>query len=233
MAVLVSGEGTNLQAILDSVHGHDGIEIACVGSSRPGASALERARSAGIETEAFAASDYASREQRDEALGDWLFARGVELVVLAGFMELLSPAFVRRFGGRLINVHPSLLPAFGGIRAIERALEHGVKVMGVTVHYVDEGVDSGPVIAQRAFELPSYAAQDIDVVEGRIHEIEHELLPQVIRLCAQGRVSIDPEHPRQVLIAPEDAGDGGGAGRGGGAERAAQDERAARGERIR
>ena len=198
LAVLVSGEGTNLQAILDTVHGREGIEVACVASNRPGARGLERARSAGVETGVFEGSSYGDRVERDLAMAGWLEARSVDLVVLAGFMEVLSPDFIRRFEGRIINVHPSLLPAFRGIRAIERALEHGVRVMGVTVHFVDEGVDSGPIILQQAFELP-YSAE-VEAIEERVHAIEHELLPRAVRLLARGAVRIDPENPRRVLI---------------------------------
>jgi len=126
-------------------------------------------------------------------------------VVLAGFMELLGPELIARFEGRIINVHPALLPAFPGLRAIERAIEHGVRLTGVTVHFVDDGVDSGPIILQRAVELP-YAA-DIAAVEARIHEVEHELLPQAVRLIASGAVRIDPADPRRVLLEePVDAG---------------------------
>jgi phosphoribosylglycinamide formyltransferase-1 len=205
VAVLVSGEGTNLQAILDTVHGREGIEVVCVGSSRAGARGLERARRAGIETAVFDASDHVDRAARDEALGDWLDAREVGLVVLAGFMELLGSALIERFRGRIVNVHPALLPAFPGLRAIERAIEHGVRISGVTVHFVDEGVDSGPIILQRAVELP-YAA-DIGEVEAMMHEIEHELLPRAIRLIAAGAVATDPANPRRVVIEePVDAG---------------------------
>ncbi len=171
VAVLISGEGTNLQAILDTVHRRDGIEVVGVASSRPGARGLERARRAGVETEVFEISAYPSREARDRALGDWLEARGVELIVLAGFMEILSADFIRRFQGRIINVHPSLLPAFPGVRALEKALDHGVRVAGVTVHFVDEQVDSGPIILQEAFELPYSRA--LDEVEEKVHAIEH------------------------------------------------------------
>lgn len=205
IGVLVSGEGTNLQAILDRVHRSDGIEVVCVASSRAAAPALERARGAGIETGLFAAADYEDRLARDRALADWLDSRDVGLVVLAGFMELLSPDLIARFEGRIINVHPALLPSFPGLRAIERAIEHGVRLTGVTVHFVDDGVDSGPIILQRAVELP-YAA-DIAGVEARIHEVEHELLPQAVRLIASGAVRIDPGDPRRVLLEePVDAG---------------------------
>jgi phosphoribosylglycinamide formyltransferase-1 len=196
IAVLVSGTGTNLQALIDSVHG-DQIEIACVAASRPGAAALERAERADIETGVFASDALADRESRDEALADWLEERSVQLVVLAGWMELLGQAFIRRFPGRIINVHPSLLPAFAGLRAIEQAVEHGVKVTGVTVHFVDEGVDTGAIVLQEALEL-SYPEAIADI-EKRVHGVEHRLLPRAVRLIAEGRVRLDPSNPRLVL----------------------------------
>ena len=198
VGVLVSGAGTNLQAVLDSVHGRDGIEVVCVASNKAEARGLERAREAGVQTEVFAAADYEDRAARDAAMAEWLEQHGVGLLVLAGFMEVLDVAFVRRFAGRMINVHPSLLPAFPGIRAIEQAMDYGVRVTGVTVHFVDEGVDTGPIVLQEAMELP-YAA-DIAAVETRLHEIEHRLLPQAIRLIARGAVRLDPANPRRVLI---------------------------------
>jgi phosphoribosylglycinamide formyltransferase 1 len=196
IAVLVSGTGTNLQALIDSVHG-DQIEIACVAASRPGAAALERAERAGIETGVFASDTLAGRGARDEALADWLEECSVQLVVLAGWMELLGRAFIRRFAGRIINVHPSLLPAFAGLRAIEQAVEHGVKVTGVTVHFVDEGVDTGAIVLQEALEL-SYPDAIADI-EKRVHGVEHRLLPRAVRLIAEGRVRLDPANPRLVL----------------------------------
>jgi phosphoribosylglycinamide formyltransferase 1 len=199
VAVLVSGEGSNLQAILDKVHGRDGIEVVAVGANRAEARGLERAKAVGVETAVFSAADYGSdRVLRDRLLGDWLEERQVDLLVLAGFMEILSPEFMRRFAGKVINVHPSLLPAFRGIRAIEKAVEYGVRVTGVTVHFVDEGVDSGPIILQQAFELP-YSA-DLEAIEESVHAIEHELLPRAIRLLASGAVRIDPDDSRRVLI---------------------------------
>jgi phosphoribosylglycinamide formyltransferase-1 len=197
VAVLVSGEGTNLQAILDSVHGGDA-EVVGVAASRPEARGLERAKAAGIETGVFAIAEHADRDERDRALGDWIESRGARLVVLAGFMELLGPEFIGRFRNAIVNVHPALLPAFPGVQAIEQALEYGVKVAGVTVHFVDEGVDSGPIILQRSFELPY--PRDITAVEQKVHEIEHELLPEAVRLIAQGRVRIDPDDPRWVVV---------------------------------
>ena len=199
VAVLVSGEGSNLQAILDSVHGRHGVEVVGVASSRAGARGLERAQLAGVGTAVFQRADYPERADRDAALGDWLESRGAELVVLAGFMEILSAEFIRRFAGRIVNVHPSLLPAFAGIRAIEQALDYGVKVMGVTVHFVDEGVDSGPIILQEAFDVLPYSG-DIAAIEERVHEIEHRLLPRAVSLIAAGKVRVDPASPRQVII---------------------------------
>jgi len=194
VAVLASGTGSNLQALLDKVHGRDGIEIVCVGSNKPDAPALERARGAGVETGVFPLEDYDDRDARDAALADWLDAHGVQLVVLAGFMEILSAGLIARFRGRIVNVHPSLLPAFPGVRSIEQALDHGVPVTGVTVHFVDEGVDSGPIIMQEAFELPYH--RDIEAVEKRVHEIEHELLPRVVRLIAAGAVEVEGRRVR-------------------------------------
>jgi phosphoribosylglycinamide formyltransferase-1 len=197
VVVLVSGEGTNLQALIDSLHGNE-IEIVGVAASREGARGLERAKAAGIETAVFPKAGYADREARDDALADWIDARGAKLVVLAGFMELLSAGFIARFPHAIVNVHPALLPSFAGIHAIEQALEYGVKVAGVTVHFVDEGVDSGPIILQRAFELPY--SRDIAVVEQHVHQIEHELLPRAVSLIARGKVSLDPSDPRWVVI---------------------------------
>jgi phosphoribosylglycinamide formyltransferase-1 len=206
VGVLVSGEGSNLQALLDTVHADGSVQIVCVGSNNPDARGLERARDAGIDRGVFAAEDYSSREERDAALGDWLQVHAVQLVVLAGFMELLGPAFVRRFAGRVVNVHPSLLPAFPGVRAIEQALDYGVRLMGVTVHFVDEGVDSGPIVLQEAFDPVPYS-RDIAAVERRVHEIEHRLLPRAVRLIAGGRVRSDPGNPRAVIVEESDGND--------------------------
>jgi phosphoribosylglycinamide formyltransferase-1 len=190
IVVLASGGGTNLQAILDKLHGRDGIEVVGVGSNKPDCLALERAERAGVATAVFAADDYPDREARDAAIGDWVEERGFELIVLAGYMELLSPGFVRRFEGRIINVHPALLPSFPGLDAVGQALEHGVKITGVTIHFVDEGVDSGPIILQRPVPVP--ADRQWRTLEDAIHATEHALLPETIRLIAAGRVSIEP-----------------------------------------
>ncbi|HET6867874.1 MAG TPA: phosphoribosylglycinamide formyltransferase [Solirubrobacteraceae bacterium] len=198
VAVLASGAGTNLQALIDQVHGTEGNEIVAVASDKPAARALERARAAGVATSAFPAESFPNRPSRDLAMADWLVGRGAELVVLAGYMQLLSDEFLSRFPDRVINVHPALLPAFPGLRPVEDALAYGVKVFGVTVHFVDGGVDSGPVILQRAIELPD--ARDPDSVLERLHPIEHELLPEAVRLIARGAVSFDPANRRRVVI---------------------------------
>lgn len=197
IAVLVSGAGTNLQALLDTVHGQEA-EIVAVASGAPGALALERAAASGVHTRVFERSDHADRQARDLAIADWLAERGARLVVLAGYMELLSAAFLERFPGAVINVHPSLLPAFPGLHAIEQALEYGVKVYGVTVHFVDEGCDSGPVILQRALELPD--ARDPDEVLQALRPLEHSLLPEAVRLFARGALRPDPASPRRIAI---------------------------------
>lgn len=198
VGVLASGAGTNLQALLDQVHGRDGIELVAVASDKPEARALERAREAGVAVEVFPATEFSGREQRDEAIAAWLAERDAELVVLAGYMQLLSSGFLGRFRGRVINVHPALLPAFPGLRAVEQALEYGVKVFGVTVHFVDEGVDTGPVILQRSVELPQ--ARSVTEVMAELAPIEHELLPSAVRLIASGAVHLDSGNPRRVLI---------------------------------
>jgi phosphoribosylglycinamide formyltransferase-1 len=198
LCVLASGGGTNLQAIIDQLHGKDGIEVAGVASDNPEARALERASEAGIETSVFPADDYGNREARDTAIAEWIEGRGTDLVVLAGYMQLLSPSFIARFRNRIINVHPALLPSFPGLDAVQQALDHGVKVTGVTVHFVDEGVDSGPIILQRPVPVP--VDRRWQTLEEAIHATEHALYPEAIRLIARGRVSIDRSNPRLVSI---------------------------------
>ena len=175
IGVLVSGEGTNLQALIDA-----GLPIACVASNKPNVRALERAAAAGVPTRVFELSNYADREHRDREMADWLTLRGVDLVVLAGYMHLLTTEFLGRFPDRIVNVHPSLLPRFPGAHAIDDALAAGVDNTGVTVHYVDAGVDSGPIIRQEPIPIEPRAT----LVE-RIHAVEHRILPEVVReLCA-------------------------------------------------
>jgi phosphoribosylglycinamide formyltransferase-1 len=194
--VLASGAGTNLQVLLDTVHGREA-EVVAVGSDKPDAPALERARAAGVATRVFAREDFADRAARDTAMADWLAERGAELVVLAGYMQLVTPEFLARFPDRVINVHPALLPAFPGLRVIAQALAYGAKVTGVTVHFVDAGVDSGAIILQRALEIG--ATTDVEELHARLRPLEHELLPEAVRRFAAGRVRRDPAHPRRIL----------------------------------
>jgi phosphoribosylglycinamide formyltransferase-1 len=174
IGVLVSGNGTNLQALLD-----DGLPISAVAANRKDAYALVRARETGVPTATFSLDCHESREERDLVMATWLEEHGVELVVLAGYMHLLTEPFLRRFPERIVNVHPSLLPAFPGAHAIRDAMAAGADPTGVTVHYVDEGLDTGPVLAQQPVPLEPRAT-----LEERIHAVEHTLLPRVVReLC--------------------------------------------------
>jgi phosphoribosylglycinamide formyltransferase-1 len=197
VGVLASGGGTNLQALLDHVHGFEA-RIVAVASDQVEAPALERARAAGVPSSVFPRDAFPDRAERDAAIADWLDAQGVELVVLAGYMAILDGAFIARFRDRIINVHPSLLPAFPGLAAVEQALDYGVKLFGVTVHFVDEGVDTGAIILQRAIDLPS--ATDAASVLTALRPLEHTLLPEAVRLIAAGRIHRDPSHPRRVVI---------------------------------
>jgi phosphoribosylglycinamide formyltransferase-1 len=189
-----------LQAILDQLHGREGIEVVGVGSDRPEARALERARGAEVETAVFPRDAFADRDARDAAMAAWIESRGADLVALAGYMQLLSPAFVARFRNRIVNVHPALLPSFPGLDAIGQALDAGVGVTGVTVHLVDEGVDTGPPILQR--EVPVPADRDRARLEEAIHAVEHRLYPEAIRMIVQGRVRIEAGD-RKVVVADE------------------------------
>ena len=174
IGVLVSGEGTNLQALIDA-----GLPISCVASNKPGTRALERAEHAAIPAGAFPAEEYADRDERDAAMAEWLVEHGTRLVVCAGYMHLLRPTFLERFPGRVVNTHSAPLPEFPGARPIEDVLEAGVPETAATVHYVDEGVDSGPVIA--AERVPVLAGDDVSSLRARVQAVEHRLLPQVVR----------------------------------------------------
>jgi phosphoribosylglycinamide formyltransferase-1 len=175
IGVLVSGDGSNLQALIDA-----GLPVACVASNRPGVRALDRAAAAEIPTHVFPLEDYGDRVARDRDLADWLTLRGADLVVLAGYMHLLTAGFLQRFPNRVVNVHPSLLPEFPGAHAIEDALAAGVATTGVTVHYVDEGIDTGAVILQEPVPI-----EPRETLVDRIHRVEHRILPEVVReLCA-------------------------------------------------
>jgi phosphoribosylglycinamide formyltransferase 1 len=196
--VLASGSGTNLQAILDKVHGRDGVVVDVVVANRPGARALARAGEAGIETAVFDAADYDGRAERDRAMAAYLKARAVRLVVLAGYMHLLDGNFLAEFPHAVINVHPALLPAFPGPNPVRDQVAYGVKIGGVTVHFVDDGVDTGPIILQEALTLP--ATRDEEEILTALHRIEHDLLPRAIRLFARGGVRVDPANPRYVHV---------------------------------
>jgi len=228
VGVLASGQGTNLQALIDVVHAPGGtsrapgvarapsgtapgvgdgpsetapagvVELVAVASDSVAAPALARARAAGIATETFPRERLADRRARDAAISAWLEGRGVELVVLAGYMALLDAAFVQRWAGRLVNVHPSLLPAFPGVRAIEQALDYGSALFGVTVHLVDEGIDTGPILLQEAVALPE--ARTPEEVHDVLRPIEHRLLCAAVRAFAAGEVRPDPAHPRRWLV---------------------------------
>jgi len=198
IVVLASGSGTNLQVILETLHGRDGIEVVGVGSDKPGARVLERAVAAGVETAVFPADAYADRTGRDAAMADWVAGRRADLVVLAGYMQLLTEPFVARFRGRVVNIHPALLPSFPGLDAIGQALAAGVEETGVSVHFVDEGIDTGPTILQRRVPVP--VGRERQVLEAAIHTVEHQLYPEAIRMIAEGRVRIDADDPTVVRI---------------------------------
>ena len=200
VGVLASGAGTNLQALLDSVHGREAVVVG-VASDRADAPALERAAGAGVRNAVFPLAAFPDRLARDSAIAEWLQECGVELVVLAGYMALLTSPFLSRFAGAVINVHPSLLPAFPGVRAIEQAIDYGVRIFGVTVHFVEDdgGVDTGPVLLQSAVELSDL--DDPAAVHDRLRPLEHRLLPEAVRLIARGAVSRDPNNPRRITIA--------------------------------
>lgn len=184
VAVLASGEGTNLQALLDDpdLAPH----IALVVSDREGARALERARGRGVEAVHLDPASFAGREDHDHALAELLRDRGIGVVALAGYMRLVGPEVIEAFRDRLVNVHPALLPAFPGTHAVADALAYGVKVIGVTVHLVDEGIDTGPVLLQEPIEVRD--DDDWDSLEARVHAVEHRLLPRAVRALLEGRL---------------------------------------------
>jgi phosphoribosylglycinamide formyltransferase-1 len=191
VGVLASGGGTNLQALIGAAaRGELGpARLAVVGVNVPGCGALERAEKAGIATFVLDHKAFPSREAFDAALVETLRQHRVELVVLAGFMRLLTPAFLAAFPHRVVNIHPALLPAFPGTHAQEQALTYGVKVSGCTVHFVDSGTDTGPIIAQTA--VPVLEGDDEESLRERILVEEHRLLPAVVRAIAEGRVSVE------------------------------------------
>lgn len=199
--VLVSGSGTNLQAILDaSARGEIAAPVRVVISNKPGVRALERAEAAGVATRVLLPRDYDGREAYDAALAAALVEAGCDWVVLAGFMRLVGRGFLEAFGGRVVNIHPSLLPAFPGMHAQRQALEYGVKLAGCTVHLVDEGTDSGPVIAQAA--VPVLDGDDEAALTARILVEEHRLFPAALAAIAEGRLELEtpPGARRRVRV---------------------------------
>jgi phosphoribosylglycinamide formyltransferase-1 len=202
LAVLASGRGSNLQAILDACARPDfPARVVVVVSDRERAPALERARAAGVEALWLNPKDFGDRETYDTALVRELETRGVGLVCQAGWMRILSPVYVRAFHGRAMNIHPSLLPAFPGLHPHRQALEHGVKVSGATVHFTDEGVDTGPIIVQAA--VPVEPGDTEDTLAARVLAVEHRIYPEAIRLFAEGRLSVVG---RKVVVNPEGRG---------------------------
>jgi phosphoribosylglycinamide formyltransferase 1 len=187
IAVLVSGSGTNLQALLD--HPVCGPRIALVLSDRPDVKALERGASDGIEAAVLEPKDFEDRKAFDRAVVDLLHDRGIDVVVSAGYMRMLGPAVLEAYGGRWLNVHPSLLPAFPGTSGVADALTYGVRVTGVTVFFVDEGMDTGPVVMQEAIDVRE--DDDWDSLEARVHEVEHRLLPAATAALVEGRIRVD------------------------------------------
>lgn len=197
IAVLVSGSGTNLQTLIEQLHQDEtsGIKIAVVISDRRKAYALTRAKRADISTHVVRAQDFETRFDFDAEIAKLVEHYGVELIALAGFMKLFQPPFVRKYRNRIINVHPTLLPAFPGAHPVADTLAYGVKIAGVTVHFVDEGVDSGPIIAQSA--VPVLDTDDEERLHNRIQVEEHKLYPEVIKWYAQGKLKIEG---RKVIV---------------------------------
>lgn len=199
MGVLISGSGTNLQSIIDKLHkGPGGIEVAVVISDNPDAYGLKRAGAAGIPTAVFPPGDFNDRAGHGQAMAGELESRGADLVVLAGYMRVVTPAFLKRFPQKVINLHPALLPSFPGATPIEDAMAYGVRVTGVTVHFVDEGVDTGPVILQQAVGVEYN--DTVESLREKIHAVEHRLLPQAVELIAAGRVHADEANSRKIVI---------------------------------
>lgn len=200
IGVLISGSGSNLQSLIDNLHRPEAveIEIAIVISDNPQAYGLQRAAREGIPTAVFPLADYPDRELHDMEMADELENRGVDLVVLAGYMLIVTPALLDRFPYRVINLHPSLLPSFPGATGIEDAFRYGTGVTGVTVHFVDEGCDTGPIVLQEVVEIQYN--DTIDILRERIHTVEHRLLPRAIELISTGKISFDDKNPRRVII---------------------------------
>lgn len=198
IAVFASGSGTNFQAIVDAVNdGKLDVDIRLLVCDRPQAKVVERAREANIDVFTFRPKEYAARELYEAEILQQLEENEVDLIVLAGYMRLITDKLIKPYYGRIINIHPSLLPVFPGTHGIEQAFDYGVKFTGVTVHYVDGGMDTGPIIAQRAVEI---AEEDtLETLEAKIHRVEHELFPQVIGFIRNGWVQLNG---RKVIVKP-------------------------------
>lgn len=195
IAVFASGSGSNFQAIVDAVQaGKLDVEVGLLVCDRPGAKVVERAAAAGVETFAFRPKEYASKEAYESEIVRRMQERRIDLVVLAGYMRIISCTLLLPYEGRIVNIHPSLLPSFPGLDAIGQALAHGVKVTGVTVHFVDGGMDTGPIIAQRAVEVAE--GDTADSLADKIHPVEHELYPSVIRAIREGKVALSGDGRR-------------------------------------
>lgn len=198
LAVLASGSGTNLEAIAQAIDDGDiPAEIAVLISDNPEAFALERAKRRGIATRVLKPSSYTDREAYDHAICEELRAAGTDLVVLAGYMKLVGAEIVEAYRDRIMNIHPALLPSFPGENGVGDALDYGVKISGVTVHFVDEGLDTGPIIAQEA--VPVEENDDVESLHNRIHFAEYRVYPRAIRLFAEGRLVVDG---RRVRVLP-------------------------------
>lgn len=205
LGVLVSGSGSNLQSIIDALHQKQaGVEVALVISDNPEAYGLQRAAAAGIPTAVFPLADYASRAEHDAAMATALEQKAVDLVVLAGYMLIVTPAFLKRYPLKVINLHPSLLPAFPGGTPIEDTMAYGARITGVTVHFVDEGTDTGPIILQEAVEIKYN--DTVASLRERIHSVEHALLPRAIELIATGKVGLDEQNRRRTIVSSQDRG---------------------------
>lgn len=194
VAVFASGNGSNFQALVDAAQCNelDGATIELLVCDKPAARVVERAQAAGIDTYLFAPKDFATREEYERLILAELERRGIDLIVLAGYMRIITSVLVDAYEGRMINVHPSLLPSFPGVNAIGQALAHGVKVTGVTVHFVDGGLDSGPIISQQAIGITPTDTEE--TLAMRIHETEQQLLPTAVKAIARKQISIIGRH---------------------------------------
>ncbi|MFT9848866.1 phosphoribosylglycinamide formyltransferase [Aneurinibacillus sp. REN35] len=201
VAVFASGSGSNFAAIMEAIERQEltGVEVELLVCDKPGAYVLERAAQYEVPTFVFRAQEYPDKQSFEQEILGRLEALGIELIVLAGYMRLIGETLLKAYGGRMINLHPSLLPAFTGKDAVGQAYRYGVKITGITIHFVDEGMDTGPIIMQEP--VPVYGSDDEETLARRIHSQEHRLLPQAVQLIADGKVKLNG---RQVYIEAED-----------------------------